>query len=147
MSRFGVNAVLAGQMAEDNAYRNMQNQYATQEATRVAEANALARMQNNRQQPVAGLNMSGDYGTIPGVVKVKTTPQTPVPAVPTQNSRQGGTTQPQTSAQANKEDLVTASIGKREGGAPRFRRWYVHGDDEPRWAIWQSRIFWKAAVF
>lgn len=108
--------VLSAQQAEDNAYRNMQNQYATQEATRVAEANALARMQNSRQQPMAGLNMSGDYGTLPGVAKVKTTPQTPVPAVPTQNSRQGGTTQPQTSAQANKEDLVTASIGKMYRG-------------------------------
>lgn len=109
MSRFGVNAVLAGQMAEDNAYRNMQNQYATQEATRVAEANALARMQNNRQQPVAGLNMSGDYGTIPGVVKIKTTPQTPAAPAPKQQATGKQTTKQETPAAANA--TVPVSIG------------------------------------
>lgn len=111
-----VDFITAGQMAEDNAYRNMQNQYATQEATRVAEANALARMRNSQQQPMAGLNMSGDYGVLPGVAKVQTSPQRARATGSMQASAQGGTPQLQMPVQANTGDLVTASIGKMYKG-------------------------------
>ena len=86
-----VDFITAGQRAEDNAYKNMQNQYAAQEATRVAEANALARMQM-QQQPPAGLNISGDYGTIPGVAKVQASLPAAAPVItPTTKTQTNGT--------------------------------------------------------
>ena len=87
-----VDFITSGQMAEDRAYQNMQNQYAAQAATRRAEADALARMQM-QQQRQAGLDVSGDYtGYIPGVVKVQATPkataatQTDTPTTQTQTN-------------------------------------------------------------
>ena len=81
--------------AEADTYRLTQQQYAAQEATRRAEAEALARVRNAQEQPQA---MYGSSGLMPGVAPAPTVaapkqgglaaPTTGTPAQPTQANTQ-----------------------------------------------------------
>lgn len=74
--------IQSAQAVEDGAYRNMMNQRAAQESTRIDEAKAAARMQLSRN-PYAPQDMYGavtdSSGFIPGIEKVAQ-PAAPAPA-------------------------------------------------------------------
>lgn len=100
--------------AEADTYRLTQQQYAAQEATRRAEAEALARVRNAQEQPQA---MYGSSGLMPGVAPA------PTVAAPKQGGLAAPTTgTPTQPTQANTQPIPAADLTNLRISSPNAPR-------------------------